>query len=194
MKKRLEPKIISALALFLILPLFVFANPDLNSDDRVDIDDLIIVASNFGLTSGFDQRADTDDNDVIDIFDVVYVASNFGTIEPPPPPPPNGDLVYAASLSPSDTQAAVDRASSGDTIILPEGDYHGFDTTVYIPNGISMKGQGVDKTIIRKDSNSGVIFRWNRYNPQPGPPIEISGITLEGYGYKTTTYTSGIML
>lgn len=50
---------------------------DLNNDTKVNINDLIIVAINFGLTSGFDIEADTDNNNVIDIFDVVYVASRF---------------------------------------------------------------------------------------------------------------------
>jgi len=50
---------------------------DLNCDGSIDIFDLIMVASNFGKTSGFDSRADTDSNNVIDIFDVVFVASRF---------------------------------------------------------------------------------------------------------------------
>jgi len=50
---------------------------DLNNDGEVDIADLIIVAKNFGLTSGYDSAADTDSNNVIDIFDVVFVASRF---------------------------------------------------------------------------------------------------------------------
>jgi len=50
---------------------------DLNCDGVVDISDLTIVATNFGLTSGFDIRADTDNNNVIDIFDIVFVASRF---------------------------------------------------------------------------------------------------------------------
>ncbi|MBW3000498.1 hypothetical protein KY341_01330 [Candidatus Woesearchaeota archaeon] len=50
---------------------------DLNCDGSVDIFDLIIVASNFGLTSGFDERADKDDDGQIDILDIVFVASRF---------------------------------------------------------------------------------------------------------------------
>ena len=50
---------------------------DINNDGNVDLDDLIIIASNFGLTTGFDERADTDNNNVIDIFDIVFVASRF---------------------------------------------------------------------------------------------------------------------
>jgi len=50
---------------------------DLNNDGVVDILDLTIVANNFGLTSGFDQRADTDNDGEVDIFDIVFVASRF---------------------------------------------------------------------------------------------------------------------
>ncbi|KYK27216.1 hypothetical protein AYK26_04095 [Euryarchaeota archaeon SM23-78] len=50
---------------------------DLNNDGVVDISDLIIIATNFGLTSGFDIRADTNSNNEIDIFDIVFVASRF---------------------------------------------------------------------------------------------------------------------
>ncbi|KYK26813.1 hypothetical protein AYK26_04470 [Euryarchaeota archaeon SM23-78] len=50
---------------------------DLNNDKVVDIDDITIVAINFGLSSGFDERADTDNNGIIDIFDIVFVASRF---------------------------------------------------------------------------------------------------------------------
>lgn len=47
---------------------------DLNNDTRVDIGDLIIVASNFGTSNSV---ADTDGNGIIDIFDIVYIASRL---------------------------------------------------------------------------------------------------------------------
>jgi len=50
---------------------------DLNNDGTVDIADLTIIATNFGRTSGFDLRADTDRNNEVDIFDIVFVASRF---------------------------------------------------------------------------------------------------------------------
>jgi hypothetical protein len=50
---------------------------DVNNDGKVDITDLIIVASNLGRISGFDPRADTNTDSIIDIFDVVFVASRF---------------------------------------------------------------------------------------------------------------------
>ena len=42
----------------------------------------------------------------------------------------------AASLSPTDVQAAVNLCAEGDTVVLPAGDYSGFNNTVEIPNGI----------------------------------------------------------
>ncbi|UCD07426.1 MAG: hypothetical protein JSW41_00370 [Candidatus Aenigmatarchaeota archaeon] len=51
---------------------------DIDEDGCVDIDDLLLVAANFGLTSGFDPEADLDGNGKIDIFDLVIVALDFG--------------------------------------------------------------------------------------------------------------------
>jgi hypothetical protein len=57
------------------------ANPaDLNGDGRVDIFDLTLVTSHFGLSSssaGWDASADVAANGEIDIYDVVFVASRF---------------------------------------------------------------------------------------------------------------------
>jgi hypothetical protein len=47
-------------------------------DGKVDIFDLVLVAQNFGKTSGFDSRADANDDGKVDIFDLVIVAQNFG--------------------------------------------------------------------------------------------------------------------
>ncbi len=49
---------------------------DLNNDGKVDIKDLIIVASNFGKTQ-FDPVVDTDSNGVINVLDIIFVASRF---------------------------------------------------------------------------------------------------------------------
>jgi hypothetical protein len=49
-----------------------------NGDGKVDIFDLVIVAQNFGMASGFDTRADLNNDNAVDIFDLVVVAQNFG--------------------------------------------------------------------------------------------------------------------
>jgi len=50
---------------------------DLTGDGIVDIEDLAIIAGEFGMRSGFDPRADTDGSSEIDIYDLVFVASRF---------------------------------------------------------------------------------------------------------------------
>jgi hypothetical protein len=52
---------------------------DLNNDGKVDISDLVIVATNFGRTSGFDVRANvvSSSPEVIDISDLSFVARRF---------------------------------------------------------------------------------------------------------------------
>lgn len=50
---------------------------DINNDGVADVNDLILVAFDFGKTIGFNQDADTNNDDVIDIFDVVFVASRM---------------------------------------------------------------------------------------------------------------------
>ena len=49
---------------------------DLTGDGIVDVDDLIVVARNFGKTV-YEQIADTNKDGAVDIFDIVYVASRF---------------------------------------------------------------------------------------------------------------------
>jgi len=51
---------------------------DLNNNGKVDVSDIVIVASDFGKTSGFNNaKSDTNNDLIVDIFDVVYVASRF---------------------------------------------------------------------------------------------------------------------
>jgi hypothetical protein len=51
---------------------------DADCDGKVDIFDLVLIAQNFGMTSGYDERADLNDDGRVDIFDLVVVAQNFG--------------------------------------------------------------------------------------------------------------------
>ena len=100
----------------------------------------------------------------------------------------------AASLSPTDVQAAVNLCAEGDTVVLPAGDYSGFNTTVEIPNGISMRGQGVASTIMRHTNASTIqMLRWNSANQASSYSVEIKNFTL--YGMGTSGYSdSGIGL
>jgi len=51
---------------------------DLNGDRKVDIADLVIVATNFGKVN-FDSRADVNNDNLIDITDLVFVARRFNS-------------------------------------------------------------------------------------------------------------------
>ena len=56
----------------------------------------------------------------------------------------------AKSLSPTDVQAAIDLCSEGDTAVLPSGEQNDFNTTISVPNGVSIRGQEKASTILRK--------------------------------------------
>ncbi|MFH1510260.1 MAG: right-handed parallel beta-helix repeat-containing protein [Candidatus Woesearchaeota archaeon] len=51
---------------------------DLNCDKKVDIFDLVLVAQNYGKTSGFDTKADANKDGEVNILDLVLVAQNYG--------------------------------------------------------------------------------------------------------------------
>lgn len=74
---------LTVFAMFLLLTALAVASipGDLNNDGTVDIFDLVLVATNFGKTSGYDQRADANQDGKVDIFDLVLVAQHFGRTE-----------------------------------------------------------------------------------------------------------------
>lgn len=78
---------------FLIFATFMFSNqvfalatdPDLNDDGIVNILDVTIVSSCFGMSSSdpnFDPRADTDGDSDVDYDDLLYVYNHFGETYP----------------------------------------------------------------------------------------------------------------
>ena len=68
----------------------------------------------------------------------------------------------ATSLEPADVQLAADAASSGDTVVLPAGDYtgtgynvdNGYYAAVTLKAGVSLRGQGIAETVIRQTGGS----------------------------------------
>jgi len=94
----------------------------------------------------------------------------------------NADEHYASSLSPTDIQMAVIAAIPGDTVVLPSGDYSGFNKTIFVPNGISLRGQGKDRTILRNTSSSIYLFVWNSTDTTSSYKVRISGLKLIGHG------------
>ena len=51
---------------------------DINGDEIVDITDLVLVGSNFGVTNPEDPRLDINGDGVINIFDLVLLSNDFG--------------------------------------------------------------------------------------------------------------------
>ena len=74
--------LIPACILILTMPFVSALTGDIDGNNVVDIFDLVIVAQNFGLDSGYDERADLNNDNTIDIFDLVTVGINFGEMCP----------------------------------------------------------------------------------------------------------------
>ena len=51
---------------------------DVNLDGCVDILDFALLGSNFGMTSGFEERADINGDNLVDVYDLVAIGRNLG--------------------------------------------------------------------------------------------------------------------
>lgn len=51
---------------------------DIIEDGCVDVQDLALVGTNFGMTSGFDPRADANNDGEVDILDLITIGLDFG--------------------------------------------------------------------------------------------------------------------
>jgi hypothetical protein len=51
---------------------------DINGDGEINLLDLTIVSSNYGMSADFDLRADLNGDGAVNIFDLVLVAANLG--------------------------------------------------------------------------------------------------------------------
>ena len=65
--------------------------------------------------------------------------------------------IYASSCSRSDVQAAMNSASTGDTVVVPAGQCT-WNGSVTIPTGVILQGAGIGQTVI---SGSGAILNTN---------------------------------
>src|SRR6516162_10575100 len=61
--------------------------------------------------------------------------------------------IYAKSGYPSDLQAAINSAHTGDTVSIPSGRFS-FRGSVMAPDGIYIKGAGRDSTFLIKADNT----------------------------------------
>ena len=177
---------------------------DLNFDTRVDIDDLIIVASNFGSA---DDIADTDSNGIVDIFDIVFIASRFGTTSQsgsPLYPTREGNVVSAISCDLNDVYAAVDFANNGEIVQIPEG-ICDWDETLTTKKEIHLRGAGKDKTILRRmPSAPRTMVEYDATYDAPDIPnterFKFSGIKLQDLGgpyengYEASRVSEGLII
>ena len=51
---------------------------DINGDSKVDMLDVLMIARDFGKTSGFDPKVDLNNDGAIDLFDIMIVVRNWG--------------------------------------------------------------------------------------------------------------------
>lgn len=97
--------------------------------------------------------------------------------------------IYAVSGHASDIQDAVDLASAGDVVYVPEGsfDYPSSvftqsnitsNVAVLIPGGVNVVGAGINKTVLQQtDEVTAVFFEVDGRNSEPS---RISGISFKG--------------
>jgi hypothetical protein len=85
--------------------------------------------------------------------------------------------IYAKSGYPSDLQAAINKAHTGDTVSIPAGRFS-FKGAVMSPDGIYIKGAGRDSTfLIKADNTSNFMIQ---VDTKTGSPFKFSGITMQG--------------
>lgn len=101
--------------------------------------------------------------------------------------------ILAGGLSPSSIENAINQASPGDTIVLPAGSYTGYYQTIDIPNGISLRGSGIDRTVLYHMPSNGPIFRWNIANSTSSYRVTVHDFKLVGVG-DFSTLDKGIEL
>ncbi len=94
--------------------------------------------------------------------------------------------ILASGLSPSSIENAISQASPGDTVVLPAGSYSGYYQTIDIPNGISLRGSGMDRTTLYHMPSNGPIFRWNVSNSASSYRVTIHDFKMVGVGDYST--------
>ncbi len=84
----------------------------------------------------------------------------------------SGNVITPASLSFDDVQNAINEAKDGEIVLLPEGDVVWTKRLSIVNKGITLKGQGVDKTIIHCEEKATQLD----LKVCEGKPFRITGI------------------
>jgi len=89
--------------------------------------------------------------------------------------------VYAVSTSLADVTTAVNAATSGDTVIIPDGDST-WGARLEPHVGITLQGQGVGNTIIRNGHADvdDYLVAYIPSNPELNEPFRVTGLTMDG--------------
>jgi len=99
-----------------------------------------------------------------------------------------GEDHEASSLSYDDIATAVALCSDGDTLVLPAGDTtDDWSSILDVPNGVSIRGQGIGTTIIRNNDSSYYMMYINYGDDSSSNPVEISDFSI----YSTGAGSSG---
>jgi len=93
--------------------------------------------------------------------------------------PAHAAVINAKSGSSADIQAAVNRAKTGDTVAIPAGRFL-FTGEVFAPDGIHIKGAGMNSTYLIKNDNLSTWQAMFVIDAKTGRPFQFSGITLQG--------------
>jgi hypothetical protein len=91
----------------------------------------------------------------------------------------NAATINAKSGSSADIQAAINLAKTGDTVVIPAGRFL-FTGQVNAPDGIHIKGAGMNSTYLIKNDNLGAWHAMITVDTKTGQPFRFSGITLQG--------------
>ncbi len=94
-----------------------------------------------------------------------------------------GKVVIATSGTTEALQDAVNKASPGDTVVIPEGTFS-FSGSIIMDSGLTLLGAGADRTVLLKSGSSAAPLI--RVNGSNGLPSAFGGFTMSGIDNDTT--------
>ncbi len=103
----------------------------------------------------------------------------------------NAATINAASCSLQDVQAAIDSAIDGDVVLIPEGTCTWNSAVNFSNKGVTIKGAGIDMTIITDETPGGYGNTVFWITGEEGKPFRITGITFNDTG--TTVDYNGVI-